>query len=441
MPRIDLSRIVHATPAELRTARWAFLYFFALLASYYVLRPIRDEMAMQAGADALHELFSFVFAVMLALVPVFGWLTRRLSRARLLPITYGFFATNLLGFYGVLSASGEVTPLVGRVFFVWVSVFNLFAVSVFWSFMAELFTTEQAERLYGLIAAGGTAGALTGPLITASLVHRIGTNRLVLVSAALLGVAVLAIGQLVRHSGGARVAAEPDAPEASHMAGSVWSGLADVLRSRYLLGICAFLFCYALLSTFLYFEQTELVTRRYANSHDRTQLFAQADLVVNVATLLLQLFAFGRLTERFGTRFTLALMPALSIAGFLLLALVPGIGALIAFGVVRRAGEFAISKPARETLFNVLPPAQKYRAKNVIDTLVHRGGDTTSAWLIAGLRKLGLGIDGLRFVPVLICVLWLAAAVALGRAARRRRALAASLAEVESAVISPAPGT
>jgi AAA family ATP:ADP antiporter len=423
MPSPSARTFLHASTAELRIARWAFVYFFALLSSYYVLRPIRDEMAMQAGADSIHGLFSWVFVSMLGLVPVFGYLTRKFSRSALLPWVYGFFALNLLGFYTVLGGGEHESVLVGRLFFVWVSVFNLFAVSVFWSFMAELFDTAQAERLYGFIAAGGTAGALTGPIITALLVKELGPQRLVLVSAALLVLVIYAIRRIVavRQDGPAAARPEPDVP----MAGSVWSGLSDVVRSRYLLGICAFLFCYALLSTFLYVQQTELVTSTVTKSRDRTQLFAQADLVVNLTTLALQLFAFNHLTRRFGTGLTLSLMPAVSIAGFAALAAFPSMGVLIAVGIVRRAGEFALSKPARETLFNVLPPAQKYRAKNVIDTLVHRGGDTASAWIIAGLRQAGLTTGAIHWLPVLICSFWLATALSLSRVAARKRALLA----------------
>jgi len=415
-----LCRVSRALPDELPAALWAFVYFFALLAAYYVLRPLRDEMGIQVGPDALHELFTSVFLTMLAIVPIFGWLTRRFERRRLLPWLYGFFILNLLGFYEVLALSGDQSPWVARAFFVWVSVFNLFAISVFWSFMADLFDTAQAKRLVGFISAGGTAGALCGPVLTLLLVKPLGAKGLVLVSAALLLVCIGAIVQLRRWAGDKRQAdITPAAPEGTFQ-GSLWSGLQDVVRSPYLLGICAFLFLYSLLSTLLYFQQAELVPKSFSGSGARTQALASIDLLVNVVTLLIQLLAFGPLIQRLGTRFLLVAMPLASLVGYTALAAMPVLGVLVALGVVRRAGEYAISKPARETLFNVLPPEQKYRAKNVIDTLVHRTGDTSSAWIFSGLR--GLGLHGYQTVwlAVPFSALWVAVAWRLGGEADRR---------------------
>lgn len=401
---------------------WSFVYFFALLAGYYVLRPLRDEMGIQIGAKNLQESFTSVFLSMLMLVPVFGWLNRRFARRHLLPWLYGFFIVNLLGFYTVLQAQGLQSPLVARAFFVWVSVYNLFAISVFWSFMADLFTTEQAKRLYGFIAAGGTLGALAGPLITAGLVKTLGAKHLVLVSAALLGVVIFAIFRLRAWAlrSGHELVRRPDEREGETQAmrGSIWSGLIDVARSPYLRGICWFLLSYALLSTFLFFQSADLLPRYVSNPGERTQLLAQVDLLVNVITLLFQLVAFSRVIQRLGIRFTLAAMPAVSLVGYALLALFPVVPVLVAFGVLRRAGEYALSKPGRETLFNVLPPEQKYKAKNVIDTLVHRTGDTASAWVYSGLRAMGLSGTSISWLAVPIAGAWLAVALKLGRRAQ-----------------------
>jgi len=415
-----LLRLSGARPPELAAALWAFVYFFALLAAYYVLRPIRDEMAMQVGAGALQDLFSWVFLSMLLLVPLFGWLTRRFPRRRLLPWLYAFCIANLIGFFLVFDPAGQHAPRVARVFYVWVSVFNLFAVAVFWSLMADLFDTAQAQRLYGFIAAGGTLGALAGPLLTAGLVRLIGAKDLLLVSAVLLGLAIMAILQLracARQQGGGAQAAR-EAEEAG-LEGGVWSGLGDVLRSPYLLAICAFLFGYALLSTFLYFQTAELLPRAIGDSAARTQFLARVDLAVNVLTLLVQTAAFGRLIGRLGTRALLVAMPLVSLVGFAVFGLWPALAVLVGFGILRRAGEYALSKPARETLFNALPPAQKYRAKNVIDTLVHRGGDASSAWLYNGLRAAGLGSHLLVWLAVPLAALWCAVAWWLGGQARR----------------------
>lgn len=421
--RAALLRLTGAEPHELAAALWSFVYFFALLAAYYVLRPIRDEMAIQVGQARLHEVFTLVFVTMLLVAPVFGWLTGRFPRRRLLPWLYAFFIANLLAFFVVFEAGGTQSAAVARAFFVWVSVFNLFAVSVFWSLMADLFVTAQAQRLYGFIAAGGTAGALAGPALTAGLVLLIGAKGMVLVSAAFLLVAIVALLRL--RDWAQRTGATGDIDAQRPLTGSVWSGITDLFRSPYLLGICLFLFLYSLLSTFLYFQQAELVPAAIGDSAQRTRLLALVDMTVNVLTLLIQVLAFGTLIRRLGTTFMLAAMPVVAIVGFALLALHPGLATLVAFGVTRRAGEYAISKPARETLFNVLPPEQKYKAKNVIDTLVHRFGDTSSSWIFAGLKGLGLSLPTMSWIAVPLAGAWLGVALAMGRAATARQREAA----------------
>lgn len=414
-----LTRLSRALPHELTAALWSFVYFFALLAAYYVLRPLRDEMGIQLGADSLHHLFTAVFLSMVALVPLFGWLTRRFERKRLLPWLYGFFISNLLGFYVVLAATGTQTRAVAHVFFVWVSVFNLFAISVFWSYMADLFRTEQAKRLVGFISAGGTLGALCGPVLTWLLVKPLGANGLVLVSASLLMLCIVAILKLRTWQSSQPSQAAENKQQAETFQGSLWSGVIDVVRSPYLLGICGFLFFYSLLSTLLYFQQAELVPKAVSNSADRTQLLAGVDLLVNGVTLLIQLLAFNKLITKLGTRALLIAMPLASLIGYTALSIEPAIAVLVSLGVVRRAGEYAISKPARETLFNVLPPEQKYRAKNVIDTLVHRTGDTSSAWLLNGLKTLGMGASQILWLSVPISAVWLLIAWLLGGQAQR----------------------
>jgi len=413
------ARLSGATAAELPAALWSFACFFCLLAGYYVLRPIRDEMAIQVGQARLHELFTAVFVTMLAVAPVFGWLTRTFPRKRLLPWLYAFFVANLVGFFAIFEAGGVQDGPTARAFFVWVSVFNLFAVSVFWSLMADLFDTAQAQRLYGFIAAGGTAGALAGPSLTALFVTAVGAKGMLLVSAGFLCVTILAVMRL--RAWAARTGAAGTAEEAP-IGGSIWAGLTDVVRSPYLLGICLFLFAYSLLSTFLYFQQAALVPAAIADSAERTRLLALVDLAVNVLTLAIQVFAFGALIRKLGTTFMLCAMPVVSIVGFVALALAPGLATLVAFGIARRAGEYAVSKPARETLFNALPPEQKYKAKNVIDTLVHRFGDTSSTWIFAGLRSAGMSLGTMTWLAVPVAGAWLAVASWLGRQHRERMA-------------------
>ncbi len=411
-------RLLSVERHEVAALAWSFAYFFFLLASYYVLRPVRDEMGVQSGVKALPWLFSAIFFTMLLLVPVFGTLTARVPRRRLIPVIYLFFITNLLLFWMAFQVE-EARPWVARVFFVWVSVFNLFVVSVFWSFMVDVFTEEQGKRLFGFIAAGGTLGAIAGPALTVGLARTLGPINLLLVSALLLGVAIICVRQLrqwLRAPGAA--AADDD----QALGGSIWAGIADVARSPYLLGICFYLFCYTMTSTLLYVELMRLLPHEYPDTARRTQLFASIDLIVNLLTLVIQLFVTARVFERLGVTVTLALLPAFSIAGFLVLGFVPVLLALIVFGVIRRAGEFALSKPAREILFTVLPREAKYKAKNVIDTLVYRSGDALSSTLAGALRGLGFGLSGLCFLAAPLAAAWFAVAVWLGRQERRLRA-------------------
>jgi ATP:ADP antiporter, AAA family len=419
-----LERISGARAGELAAALWAFVYFFSLLASYYVLRPIRDEMAVQAGSKAIAELFTWVFFAMLVIAPIFGWLTSTFPRKKLLPWIYAFAAANLVGFYLVMNVGGEQTPIVGRVFYVWVSVFNLFVISVFWSFMADLFDAGQAKRLYGFIAAGGTVGALVGPIITSELVATLGPKNLMLVSGAFLILAIVCIGRLraweTSQNHDAAMAAR-NAQEDKPIGGSIFAGLRDVLTDPYLLAICGFLFAYSLLSTLLYFGQIELLPTIYKTPAERTQLLARVDLAVNLIVLAIQVLAFSTMIRKLGTRFMLAAMPVVSVIGFACLALAPALLTLMVFGVARRAGEYAISKPARETLFNVLPEEQKYKAKNVIDTLVHRTGDVSSTYIFKWLQtSFGMGLAQLSWLAVPVGVVWLAIAVWLGGEASRR---------------------
>ena len=439
MPQLRalLTRLTRAESAELAASLWSFVYFFALLAGYYVLRPIRDEMAIQVGQAKLHELFLGVFVTMLVVAPVFGWLTRTFPRRRLLPWLYAFFVANLGVFWLLFDAGrGAQAETVARAFFVWVSVFNLFAISVFWSFMADLFDTAQAQRPYGFIAAGGTVGALAGPALTAGFVTLVGVRSMLLVSAGFLAVAIVAILNLRAWAARADAARQPADPAArgttdrtaeQPIGGSIWAGITDIVRSPYLLAICLFLFAYSLLSTLLYFQQTDLVPAAIADSAERTRLLALVDMAVNLLTLAVQVFAFGALIRRLGTTFMLCAMPVVAIVGFAALALSPVLATLVVFGVIRRAGEYAVSKPARETLFNALPAEQKYKAKNVIDTLVHRTGDTASSWIFAGLKSLGLSLTTMSWLAVPVSAAWLGVALWLGRAATGKERRSASI--------------
>jgi|KBSMisStaDraftv2_1062788.scaffolds.fasta_scaffold02945_3 AAA family ATP:ADP antiporter len=417
-----LRRLVTLRQGELAAMLWSFAYFFCLLCSYYVLRPVRDEMGIQGGVDNLPRLFTATFLAMLAAVPLFGWASSRFPRRKLLPIVYLFFAANLLVFYGLMESDLAPTRI-AQAFFVWVSVFNLFVVSVFWSFMADLFRNEQARRLYGFISAGGSLGALTGPLLTALLAPSIGPANLLPVSAALLCAAMFCIFRLAAWS--ARNPAErrsPPVPVEEPLGGSILAGVTLALKSPYLLGVCIYVMLGTLLGTFLYFHQANIVAVDIPLAGERTALFAKIDFAVNAFTLVCQLFVVARVMGRFGVGTTLVILPVLSAVGFFLIGLMPTLAVLVVFQVIRRAGEYAIARPAREVLFTVLTREEKYKAKNVIDTVVFRGGDAISSWLFEGLRMLGLGFAGIAFVGVPIALLWAGTGWMLGRSQDEMRA-------------------
>ncbi len=414
-----LRRIVDLRPGEAKALLWSFAYFFCLLCSYYILRPLRDEMGIQGGVNNLQWVFSGTFVAMLLAVPLFGALAARLPRHRLLPLVYYFFIFNLLVFF-LLLKSDIATAAVARAFFIWVSVFNLFVVSVFWSYMADLYNNEQARRLFGFIAAGGSAGAVLGPLLTASLAPSLGIVNLLLVSAALLLLAVVCIRALARWAMDRQPAraAQADRP----IGGGVLSGVQLVLRSPYLLGICLYILLYTMLSTFLYFEQARIVADTFSDSASRARLFALMDLGVNTLTILGQVLVTARIIAHFGVSVTLALIPAAVALGFLALAAFPTLAVLVTFQIVRRAGNFAVARPTREILYTVVSREQKYKSKNFIDTVVYRGGDAISGWLYTGLAAVGLGLSAIALVAVPVALAWLCTGVALGRKQETLRA-------------------
>jgi len=383
--------VLRAQPHEAPALAWSFAYFFLVLCSYYLLRPVRDTVAVALGREELQRLFTVTFAAMLVLVPLFGWLCARLPRAKLLPAVYAFFALNLLLF------SVSLPP---TIFFVWLSVFNLFVVSVFWSFMSDVFETAQAARLYGAISAGGSCGAIAGPLLATLLLDH---QYMLLLSAGLLCGAIACIAMLSRWARQHPRAGDP--PPEQPMGGSIVAGIRAALSSPFLLAICGYLFCYTALSTALYFQQVAIVREALPDPQEQTRFFARIDLLVNSLTLLVQLLAFSRLAALIGVTGLLVAMPLVSIAGFLWIGATPTLAALVVFGVTRRVGEFAISKPAREALFTVVPREERYKAKNFIDTVVYRGGDVTAAWAFAGLSA---------FIAAGVAVAWTALGFFLG---------------------------
>jgi AAA family ATP:ADP antiporter len=413
-----IPRAVAVRPGEIRALVWSFAYFFFLLAGYYVLRPLRDEMGVAGGVRNLQWLFTATFLTLLAAVPLYGAVVARLPRRRFIPVVYHFFAANIALFWLLLTLDIE-RMIVARVFFVWISVFNLFAVSVFWSFMADLFAAEQGKRLFGFIAAGGTAGALAGPALTVGLSVPLGPANLLIVAALLLEAAIFCARRLESAAGGAGGQSAPR--DGARSLGGGWlDGIAMTLRSPYLAGIALWVMLLSIAGTFLYFQQANIVAAASDDPAVRTRLFATIDLAVGVLTVAVQFFATGRLIARFGVGAAAAFLPLVFAAGFAALAATPALAVVIAFQALQRTANFAISNPAREILFTVLAREEKYKAKNVIDLVVFRGSDALGGWLFAALRALGMELRSISLAAIPLAAAWLVLALALGRAQERR---------------------
>ena len=420
-----LARVVAVRPQEVRALLWSFAYFFCLLAGYYVLRPVRDEMGLASGIKNLPWLFTATFFVMLAVVPVYGALVARLSRQRFIPLVYHFFVVNIVIFW-VLLTQGIALTTTAQVFFVWISVFNLFAVSVFWSFMADLYNAEQGKRLFGFIAAGGSAGVLLGPTLSATLAVPLGRANLLLIAAVLLECAVFCVKRLevaAAFKGNSTAAPSGAAPAAAQELGGSWlAGVLMILRSPYLAGIALWVALLSLAGTFLYFQQANIVAALTDDPNKRTAIFAQIDLAVGLLTIVVQFLATGKLIKRFGAGPATAFLPFVFALGFVALWATPMLWVVIAFQAVQRAANFALANPARETLFTVVERAEKYKAKNVIDNVVFRGSDALFGWLFSALRGIGLELGSISLATVPVAAGWLLLSLALGRAQERKAA-------------------
>jgi ATP:ADP antiporter, AAA family len=409
-----LARAVDVRPAEVGGLLAAFAYHFLLFTGYYILRPIRDSMGVAGGVENLDEQFGWVLACMLVLVPLFGWVSGRFRRAVFLPWTYLFFVLQLVAFWGLFTARGD-DQTIARVFFVWVSVINLPLISVFWSFMADLFDKQQGKRLFAFITAGASVGAMTGSAITAFLAESVGEVNLLLVSAALIASTIALMRYLLgwsegREAGDERIETRP-------IGGNPFEGLRSVLTSPYLGGIAAFIFLMAGVNTVLYIQQAGLLEIHYPDGDLRTAFLGRIELAMSVITLLLQFFAVGRLTVRAGVAAMIVVVPLFVIGGFLLIAASPTLMTLVAVFVARRVGQYAIVRPCREMLYTTVDRESKYKAKNVNDTLVYR----TSDWVFAKAQSaiesaFQASLAGMALFGAGIAAAWAVVAWLLGRA-------------------------
>lgn len=444
-----VARTTGVRPEEAGTVLLACAYFFSVLASYYVIRPIRDEAGVAGGMDNLAWLFTATLLGMLVAHPLFSAAVSRWPRRRFVAVCYRFFMANLAVFFLLMKTAPEGTLVwIGRVFFVWTSIFNLFVVSVFWSFMIDIFKEQQSKRLFGFIGVGGTLGGVLGSALTASLVQRVSAASLLWCSLALLECAVACVRALDRRTGAvgdagaasARGAVEgqrsrdadrdPCGPLAAAgeadrqedrlgagaiIGGGAMDGIRRVVRSPYLRGISVFMLLFTGGSTFLYLFRSEFVSRMSSDSAEQTAVFAGLDLAINILTLVTQLFLTGRLIKRLGVGLTLALLPLLSLVGFAALGAFPAFAVLVVFQSLRRAGEFAVQRPVREVLYTVLPRQDRYKAKNFNDNVVYRAGDLVGVWSFSLLGALGLGVAAFALSMVPVSAVWLMVALWLGR--------------------------
>jgi AAA family ATP:ADP antiporter len=408
-----LNRLRHAmpaTPQERAAALWSFAYFFTLLAGYYVLRPLRDQMGIAGGVRNLPWLFTATFVSLLVAQPLYGALVARLPRIRFIPIVYHFFVANLLLFWGLLTLGvGEV--VVARVFFVWVSVFNLLAVAVFWSFMADLFTAEQGKRLFGFIGAGGTAGALFGPVITIGLSAPLGAVNLLIAAAILLEGAVFCVHRLER------VVVAPTSLDLKRvgLGGSAFAALPELIRSPYLMGVAAWVSLLSFGATIAYFAQANIVSASVHGAAAQTRLFASIDLAVGLLSLATQVFVTGKVLRRFGTGIAAGALPAVYVVGFAALAIAPSLSVVVALQVVQRWMNFAVANPARQVFFTVVGREEKYKAKNLIDVVVYRGSDALYGWVYDTLQALGLKLGAIALCALPFMAAWFILSTALGQ--------------------------
>lgn len=423
-------------PEELPGLLAAFATLFFMFSSYTILRPIRDTMGITSGVEKLPYLWWGVFIAMLALQPVYGWLTSHLRRTVFLPWVYAFFTLNLLGFYFWFNLQQDHT-WIARTYYVWVSVFSFFIVAVFWSLMADVFTREQAGRMFGFIAAGASSGGLVGPLVAGRLAVPLGTINLLPISAALLAVSLFFLMRVTlwhRRFGSGVRGPEADSP----LGGHIFAAFHQVTRSRYLLGIALFVILLSGVTAFLYLEQQAFVARVFATRDERTRFFSDVDFWVQGFALVTQLFVFGRLFKRFGLRPLLVSVPLLMVAGYAVFALVPTFAVLVGVFAVRRVGEYAIIRPSRDSLYTVCTREEKYKAKSLIDTFIYRGGDAINASVFQLLTTgFGLGPAGIGWAGACLSALWMALALALGRSHERAGGPAGAAPGLESGARVP----
>ena len=398
---------------ELRAVLLSFAFVFTILASYYILRSIRDGLASDWTDVELSTIWTFTFFISFLVVAFYGFACSKIKFKYLVPGVYAFFALTFFSLYILINTLPEF-KLTNQIFYVWVSVFSLLNISVFWSFMADIYSKQQATRLFGFIAAGSSLGAIFGPTISLLLATRIGSYNLILVSASLLIVPVFIATALEKIRASNLGTQEKNQSYDQPLGANILSGFKEFALNRLLLGIGIFIVLYTGISTFVYFELKNILVDY--NQDLRTQIWAGMDLAVNVLAVVTAMFATSRLATRFGLSITLPLVPIIIILGLLIVAVSPILWVVVGLQIVRRAGEYSITKPAREMLFTIVDRESRFKAKSVIDVVVYRAGDIFWAWAFTGLTQvLGMSLAAIALVGAVIASMWSLLAVYLGR--------------------------
>ena len=400
---------------EMRAVVLSMVFFFLLFGSYSVVKPVRDAMGTVYGMANIQELFTGTFIASFLFAPLYSGLASRIRLSTFLPWVYGVVAASILVFYVLFEAASAQYRWVAAAFYVWVSTFNILIISVFWTFMADIFSRTQAKRLFGFVAAGGTLGGIAGPTVATLLVKSVGNNNLMLISA--LGFMLTAVLVRMLTTEKRRMAAA--GVEAQHttldrrLAGNPFDGFRLLFRSPYLLLLALFLLLMTWISTIVYIQLGELITKAFSSREARTQAYATIDLVVNSAAVFIQLFGTGRIISRFGVTTGLLVNPIIMVIAFVAVMFSPVLMVLGGIQVLRRVAEYAVAKPTREMLFTVVDQESKYKAKNVIDTVVYRFGDVSSAWISSFVLPFGVG--GLAIFGVMVSAAWFPIAYVLGK--------------------------
>jgi AAA family ATP:ADP antiporter len=410
-----LQRGAKVEPNETGAVVTAFLLFFCVLGGYFAVRPVRETVGTILGPDRTADLFVGTWIASIAIVPIYGALCARYRRSTFLPWVYGFVAIALAA-VGIVFRASDSSIVAAQFFFVFISVLNLFVVSVFWSFLLELFNADQTRRLFGVIAAGGTAGALAGPMLTDLTVRAVGNAGILFLGASLFVGAIICQRVLLRIWKTSEWAKRGLGPLGDRpLGGNPFAGFTLILKSPYLIGIATFVILLASVNTFLYFEQLRIVSETFPDREVRTQVFSRLDYVVQSLTIISQLLVTGRLASKWGVGALLTIVPLVMVSGFLLLAGLHTFPVLAAVMITRRVGEYAFIRPGREMLFSRVDTETKYKAKNAIDVPVYRGGDALVAQVDSALSGAGMSPANIALLGAGAAAAWAVNGYVLGR--------------------------